>query len=142
TAWTNAVGPQRRSRRRNHVEEGKQSPEISSAPDSRSREAADPESLPRQFQARSATILPHRCGITSGKFSCHRRKLSNVRTANCLILVANYKIAKNSAGKFAFSLAQNSKLWHLQTSSHERTPKFVRIYAQIAKRAVSADNAP
>ena len=69
------------------LKRGQHSPEIPSASNPEGRQAADPESLSRLFQARSATILPHRCRFASGQFSRHRRKLSSVRTAKHLRVV-------------------------------------------------------
>ena len=77
-------------------EEGKHPSEIPSASAPKRRQATDPESLSRLFQARSATILPSCCRIASRKLSRHRRKLSSVRIAKHLMVVALDSIARNS----------------------------------------------
>ncbi len=85
TARANAVDPQRRSRRRNNVEEGKHEPEISSASNPGCREAGDLESLSRLVQARSATILSNSGRVAARTFRRDRRRLSRVRTSRRLI---------------------------------------------------------
>ena len=60
---TNPVGAQRRGRGRSHAEKRKRAQEIPAACDFRRRQATHPESLSRQLQARSATILPGASGI-------------------------------------------------------------------------------
>ncbi len=82
---TNAMGPQRRSRRRNHAEEGKHAPEIPSAPDPRRREAADSESLSRQLQARSAALLSGPRRLAAGSICCDSGK--SIPRSNFLRLI-------------------------------------------------------
>ncbi len=107
-ARTNTMGPQRRSRRRNHAEEGKHTTEISSPHNFRRREVADSENLSRCVRTRSPALLFDPGRFLSRIVRRDRRQLSSFRAGKCLIPVASRRGIKSSQKNW-FSLLRKTK---------------------------------